>query len=226
MGVLRAHRTRVLQEPPPPTPRFHHTPTSEPTRAPEHGLAVTGHAVTAQAQHAPGHRGHSLPAGSEARGARSRGASTCQNRLPATWGEPAPAKASFRSREREKRASREGKASWMEPGAGAGAIHKPGRGWERSWGSLWVSSRGHGEMPTAEWMVRGFWGSEQLCLLPNPSLHSCPLRPRPRGLCVAGSGLVALTWWPPAIPAEGEQASGKPRRHWGEGAAGPRGSIK
>lgn len=52
---------------------------------------------------------------------------------------------------------------------------------------------------------------------------TAPPLTHPRGLW---EWVVALTWWPPAIPAEGQQAAGKPRRAWGEGAAGPRGSIK
>lgn len=119
-------------------------------------------------------------------------------------------------------------------------------------GSLWVSSRCR---PRASAVYRGgfqvleedkgsgrclqlsrvVWGSalparaegwmgSSACFPPHSPLLPAP-SPSPWALR-GWERVVALTWWPPAIPAEGEQASGKPRRLWGEGAAGPRGSIK
>lgn len=116
----------------------------------EHAVSAPASACTAgrRALPAPGGSGTArnhrppLPAGSNAPRLALvwflRGASTCENRLRANWGETTSAKASFRSRERKERAGRE---SELEPGAesyspraGArqrswrsreGAIHKP-----------------------------------------------------------------------------------------------------
>lgn len=73
--------------------------------------------------------------------------------------------------------------------------------------------QGQWEMPTAEQGGLGFWPT--LCVTKDgwaalpaslPTLPFCPLRPRPRGLCVAGSG-----WWP--LPGGPLQSLQKGSRH-------------
>lgn len=172
--------------------------------------------MSAQPQHAPGtacqpaarHPGPVLGLPAPARTA-------CE--LPgASQHQPKP----LSTAEREKRASREGKRAGALRWSREGAIHKPPSGSGRAgmgWGGMGRAGMGAeplgvlraSVMPWGGCHAFGAWGHAkrcrvltplrgdgQLCLLPNPLSLSCPLRPRPRGLCVAGSGRWPLPGGP------------------------------
>lgn len=226
------HHVSISQ--PPPSPRVPREGSGPAARAQERGPGcpgAPGHAVSAQRQHAPG-RGHSLPAGSEApcSGCQHR------QEPPASYLGRASISQSLFPQHREKRASREGKRAGAGRGPsinterqGRDGMGRDGQGWDgQGWDGVgaelgeppgvlrasampWGGCQAFGARgdATAGWTVRGSDpGEGRWAALPasQPPLPSCPLRPRPRGLCVAGGG-----GWP--LPGGPLQSLQKGSRH-------------